>query len=149
LSYNGNHYPSLALAAILLATPERTLRLTHDGGETTMEWGNRLILLDRQGNLLLDFRSEEHSFPYFSVQAIMSGTQAAGSLQGKIVLVGSWAKGLGDVYLVPSGQALYGLMIHATVIDNIIAGTLIFSPGWARAAVRTKSRPRSSGPSAT
>jgi adenylate cyclase len=134
LSHGGTQYPSLALAAILLATSERTLHLAHDRGQTTLEWGSRHIPLSREGNLLLDFRGSQQPFPYFSARAIMGGTRPPGSLKGKIVLVGANAKGLGDLHQVPSGQSVSGLNIHATVIDNILAGTFIFRPGWAGGA---------------
>lgn len=134
LPFDGKLYPSLALAALLDASPERSLHLSQDSAETTLVWGNRQIPLDREGNLLLDFRDEHNSFPYFSARSVLAGEHAPGSLQGKIVLVGPWAKGLGDFHLVPSGHSVSELAIHATVIDNILAGTFIDRPGWARGA---------------
>lgn len=134
LSYRGSSYPSLALAAILLASNDRKLRISIVGGETFLDWGKRKIPLDRGGNMLLDFRSEQHPFPYLSAQNILNDSQSPMSLKGKIVLVGPWAKGLGDLHLVPSGSFMPGLTIHATVIDNIIAGTFISHPAWARGA---------------
>ena len=130
LSTEGKELPSLALAALLLASPERTLRLVKDQGETFLHWGKRDIPLDSTGNMLLDFRSER--FPYFSARTILHGEAVSGRLQGKIVLVGAWAKGLGDLHLTPSGKALNGLEVHATAIDNIAAGTFIARPYWAR-----------------
>jgi adenylate cyclase len=62
----------------------------------------------------------------------MNNEVAAGSLQGKIVLVGAWAKGLQDVHLTPSGKWVNGLEVHATIIDNVLSGTFISRPGWAK-----------------
>lgn len=134
LKHDGSFCPSLAFSSLLLANPERTVRITGDASETSLFWGNHRVPLDSQGNLLLDFRRDEKFFPYFSARSILTGEQKPGSLQGKIVLVGPWAKGLGDVHRTPSGQSLSGLLAHATVIDTITAGTFINRPGWARGA---------------
>jgi adenylate cyclase len=59
---------------------------------------------------------------------------APDSVRGKIVLVGTWAKGLGDWHRTPSGKLLNGLDIHATILDNILSDTYIARPDWARGA---------------
>lgn len=134
MTHEGTSYPSLAMSALLLASPDRTIRLKQRGSETWLAWGDRHIPLDTHGNLLVDFRSAEKPFPYFSAQAILQGTQAPGTLKGKIALVGPWAKGLGDFHLVPSGQFISGLNVHATIIDNILSGKFISRPSWAQGA---------------
>jgi adenylate cyclase len=134
LSYQGKHFPSLALGSILLASPDRDLRIQKDGSEAVLVWGKSHIPLDRNGNLMIDFRKGKKAFPYFSAKEVLSGTQAAESLRGKIVLVGAWARGLGDAHQVPTVQSLNGLEVHATIIDNILSGTFISRPGWTRGA---------------
>ncbi|MFZ2269341.1 MAG: CHASE2 domain-containing protein [Azonexus sp.] len=130
----GGERLSLALAALLLASPERSLRLSGDSGETVLSWQDKRIPLDGRGNLLLDFRSGRPAFPYVSAGSLL-GDQAAGpDLHGRIVLVGAWAKGLGDVHQTPSGRAVNGLEVHATIIDNVLAGSFIHRPAWARGA---------------
>lgn len=132
LSPEGKELPSLALAGLLLASQQRALRLVNDASETSLRWSDRFIPLDSTGNMLLDFRSERH--PYLSARTILNADLAPGSLQGKIVLVGAWAKGLGDWHVTPSGKLLRGLEVHATVIDDLLAGTFIVRPAWARGA---------------
>ncbi len=134
IQYDGSYYPSLALGAILLASPERSLRISNDLAETVLVWGNRRVPLDQGGNLLLDFRRDGKRFPYLSAKSILEGHSTAGALRGKIVVVGSWAKALGDPHQVPFGQPLHGLEVHATIIDNILSGTFVSRPGWARGA---------------
>ncbi|WP_223923732.1 CHASE2 domain-containing protein [Geobacter sp. AOG2] len=133
LRYEGTYCPSLALTAVLLTSGERNLRITRDAFETLLIRGDRPIPLDSQGNALIDFRNR-NSFPYFSAQTILEGAPAAGDLRGKIVLIGTWAKGLGDIHQVPSGQSLNGVEVHANVIDNILSGSFISRPMWARGA---------------
>ncbi len=131
-SPDGKELPSLALAALLLASQQRELHLAKDRAETTLHWDDRTIPLDSAGNMLVDFRSGKHR--YFSARRILEGRVAPGSLRGKIVLVGGRAKGLGDLHRVPAGTSVNGLEVHATVIDNILAGTFIARPDWARGA---------------
>jgi len=130
----GGERLSLALAAMLLAAPERDLRLSGSSGETILSWQDKRIPLDDRGNLLLDFRAGVPAFPYVSAGSLLGDKTAGPDLHGRIVLVGAWAKGLGDVHQTPSGRALYGLEVHATIIDNVLAGNFIYRPSWARGA---------------
>ncbi len=127
-------YPSLAMASLLLMSKNRSLSMHHEAAETTLVWENRRIPLDVSGNFLLDFRDEKKTFARYSARSVLEGRLAPDALQGKIVLVGAWARGLGDYHIVPSGKSAIGLSIHATIIDNILSGRFIARPGWAAGA---------------
>ena len=129
LSPEGQARPSLALTALLLASSQRTLEITQDGAGSILRWNGRRIPLDARGNLLLDFRNQ--AYPYLSARAVLHDEVPPGSLRGKIVLVGAWATGLGDRHVMPSGRLIQGVSVHATVIDNILSGTLMARPDWA------------------
>jgi adenylate cyclase len=131
-SPQGQDTPSLALAAALLSSPQRSLRLDTDPTGAVLHWGARQIPLDGSGNLLLDWRSSAPR--YVSARSVLQGSMASGSLRGNIVVVGAWAQGLGDRHLTPSGKSVYGVAVHATVIDNLLSGTFIARPSWARGA---------------
>ncbi|UCV28130.1 CHASE2 domain-containing protein [Ferribacterium limneticum] len=130
LAVDGREYPSLAFAALLAASQERQLHLLTDHGENVLRWGQRTIPLDAAGNLLLDFRSMPHQ--PLSALSVLRGELPPESLRGRIVLVGAWAKGLGDQHRTALGGSVSGLDVHATVIDNILAGTFVMRPNWAR-----------------
>ncbi|MBP2676042.1 MAG: sensor hybrid histidine kinase, partial [Deltaproteobacteria bacterium] len=134
MRYKDMYYPSLGLAAVLLRSGDRSLRLAGGAADTTLTWGNRRIPLDRSGNLLLDFRLGKAPFPYLSAGDVLDGPAGEGTLRGKIVVVGLNARGLGDLHLVPYDGMLSGLQIHATAIDDLLAGTFISRPDWARGA---------------
>ncbi len=134
LHHNGTYYPSLALGAILLAHPDRSIRIIDDSHETTLVWANHRIPLDRGGNFFIDFREKGKPFPYVSAREVLGGNLKTGSLRGKIAVVGVLAKGLGDIHLVPDGRPINGLEVHATIMDDILSGTYISHPGWARGA---------------
>ncbi len=130
---DGSGYqPSLALAALLVSSSARQLHLAANATETHLDWNGRHIPLDRGGNLILDWRSQPP--PYLSARTVLQGTVAPESLQGKIVLIGTWALGLGDLHLAPSGTSVHGLAFHATVIDNLLSGHFISRPAWASGA---------------
>lgn len=134
-SVNGQQAHALALSALLLSSAQLSLRETRENGERALHWQQRRIPVDGSGNLLLDYRNAP--FPYLSAHTVLSGKVPAGSLKGKIVLVGAWATGLGDLHLPPSGKSIRGLEVHATVIDNILAGTFLTRPDWAPGAELT------------
>jgi len=48
--------------------------------------------------------------------------------------VGAWATGLGDIHQIPAGRSLNGLEINANIIDNILSGTFVSHPAWAKGA---------------
>ena len=132
LPYRGTLQPSLALAAVLLSSTDRAVRLIGDGESALLNWGNRTVELDRKGNFLLDFHDPAQPFPYLSVRDVLDDKPLAIDIRDRIVLVGASAKGLGDLQLTPSGRTLNGIEIQATMIDGIVAGTFITRPGWAR-----------------
>ena len=131
-SPQGQDTPSLALAAALLSSPQRHLRLDIEPAGTVLHWGARQIPLDHAGNLLLDWRSSPPR--YVSALSVLQGQMAADSLRGSIVVVGAWAQGLGDRHLTPAGKSTYGVAVHATVLDNLLSGQFIARPAWARGA---------------
>lgn len=134
MKYQDQFTPSLALGASLLASDNRNLRITSEGSEAVLLWGNRRVPLDSSGNMMIDFRGGEKTFPYLSAKQVLSGSLPEKSLAGKIVLVGAWAAGLGDIHQVPAGRALNGLEVNANIIDNILSGTFVSQPAWAKGA---------------
>ena len=129
----GDERVSLALAALMLSTGERQLELLADGGERALAWNGRRIPLDAAGNLLVDFRSGSPAFPYLSAGGVLHDVPGQRDLAGRIVFVGAWAKGLGDLHRTPSGRLLNGVEVHATVVDNLLSGSFVTRPAWAPA----------------
>jgi CHASE2 domain-containing sensor protein len=131
LSRENETIPSLALAAMLVTSPDRRLGLIREGEDRFLQWDGRRIPLDEAGNMLIDFSAGQPPFPYHSARAVLSETLAKDSLRGRIVLVGSWATGLGDLHLAPGGRWMRGLEVHADVIANVMNGNFISRPRWA------------------
>ncbi len=134
MKYQDQFTPSLALGATLLASDNRNLRLINKGSEAVLLLGDSSIPLDRFGNMMIDFRGGKKSFPYLSAKQVLNGSLPEKSLAGKIVLVGAWATGLGDIHQTPGGRPLNGLEVNANIIDNILSGTFVSHPAWAKGA---------------
>lgn len=72
-------------------------------------------------------------FPRVSVASWLAG-ESAFSFSNRIVFVGSSAAGLGDLVGTPMGPDVPGVEVHATALDNLLAGDPLRKPRWTLAA---------------
>jgi adenylate cyclase len=60
--------------------------------------------------------------------------ELAARVSGRIVLVGSSAQGLFDIRTTPLDPAVAGVVLHAEIIEQIVAGQFLSAPtgcrGW-------------------
>ena len=70
---------------------------------------------------------------FLSAADVLGGRADPAQFEGKIVLVGVTAAGLGDHHSTPMGARMPGLEIHAQLIENIFDGYLLARPRWASA----------------
>jgi adenylate cyclase len=132
IRHGGVLYPSLALAVYLRARGGDALLETGPEGIEAMRLDGRSIPLDRRGNLLVNYRGRRRAFPHVSAASILDGTADPAALKGKIVILGTTAAGLHEIRTTPLEAAQPGAEIHATVIDDLLAGDPIAQPPWAR-----------------
>ncbi|MEY2953861.1 MAG: hypothetical protein RLZZ401_1948 [Pseudomonadota bacterium] len=71
------------------------------------------------------------SFRYLSAADILSDSVAAGSLKGKIILLGTTAPGLLDLRVTPVGEAYPGVEAHANVLSGMLDGKILIKPDYA------------------
>ncbi len=81
--------------------------------------------INEHGQMLVDFRGPEDTFPHISFTDILNKRVPAADLQGKVILVGMTARGEGDRFNTPMGGDFPGVEIHANAIDNIIQNDVI------------------------
>ncbi len=140
--YGSRIYPSLSLQAVLtfLGFPKCRVRFVRQGVEG-IELKDRFIPTDRRSCVVINYRKPEEkaagyrgdfysSFPRYSAADILDGKLPEGSLDGKIVFVGSSAVGLKDIKATPVSQFLSGVEVHATIVDNILASDLLLLPDY-------------------
>lgn len=130
--YNGQFYPSLALATLMrsLGTDQVTLKLTRAGVDS-LQLGRTSIPLDSKGNLLIHYRGKSRTFKYISAADVLSDRIPRELIQGQLVFVGISAAGLGDTHAIPLDTVFPGVEVHATIVDNILRKDFLARPTWA------------------
>ncbi len=141
-SYGDRLYPALPLAAC------RQLlngSLRWQAGEA-LSLAGRPLPLDESGRLIINYHGGVGTYRSISMaDVIQSQLQLEEGLEpqidpdffgGKIVLLGFSAPGLMDLRPTPLSSVYPGVEVHATVIDNLLAGDFIApAPGWMTAVL--------------
>jgi adenylate cyclase len=124
-------FPPLAVLCLwhYLGKPQLAVR-SGPYGIDGVQIGERFVPSDEAGRLFINFRGPVQTFPTYSVSDILAGNLPEGTLKDRIVLVGATATSLGDIRTTPFGAVFPGTEVHATVIDNILAGDFIERPRW-------------------
>lgn len=128
--------PSMGLAALLLDKQDKTL--SFDG---LLHYQGKSIPTDDQGQLILKFRGDTGTHQAFSAAAIIqselhlqAGEKSAidpAQFKDKYVFFGFSAPGLKDLRPTPISGDYPGVEIHATVLDNLLAGDAVKPfPAW-------------------
>ena len=130
IRHNRQLYPSLALALYLKAHGGDTVIDIGRKGIEDIRIGEKTIPLDNRGNLIVNYRGSRRAFHHVSALSVLDGSIDPSSLRGKIVLFGTTAVGLHELRTTPLDPAQPGVEIHATVVDNLIAGDPIIHPWW-------------------
>lgn len=64
----------------------------------------------------------------------VEGSADMAEVRGRIVLIGSSATGLQDLHPTPLSPATPGVLIHAQVLEQLLAGAFLRRPDWAKGA---------------
>jgi len=133
--HDGSLYPGLALAALNAASPPQTLLIRKGArGVDSLIIDDRRIPLDETGDFLIRFRGPTGRIPYVSAADVLSGALPRGTLDDRIVFVGSTAAGLKDIHATPFDPVFAGVEVHAHILDNLLTGAFVHRPGWVRGA---------------
>ena len=98
IQYNGEVYPSLALATVLKLKETDNLLLKKDGDILqSLNYKGTSVPVDPHGQMLIKFRGPKSSYDYISAADIMDGSVSSERLQGRIVFVGTSAVGLKEL----------------------------------------------------
>jgi adenylate cyclase len=118
-------FSSLEVQAVrlYLGLPTTQLSVTFNQiGVVSINFGDKLkIAPDYLGQMQINYRGPRGSYPYRSIADVVTRQFPPGSFNGKIVLVGASATGIGDLRTTPYGGINYpGVEVHANVIDNML-----------------------------
>ena len=91
-------------------------------GVAVIQFGPNLrIIPNNVGMKTINYRGPAGTFPHYSMADVVQNKIAPEKFNGKLVLVGATATGIGDLKTTPYGGTNYpGVEIHANVIDNIL-----------------------------
>ena len=127
--------PSLVTEALRVSLGERNYLATgldRAPGLRSLRVGRYEIPATPSGESWIHY-SLHHPQRYLPAWQVLDGSAPAGALQGKLVLVGASAKGLGDLRFNSLGVPMPGVEAHAQMLEQIYAGHYLERPAWATA----------------
>ncbi len=119
---SGVVYPSLAAAAWAIST-QRSQKDALKRLQSPSLFGsdNKMLI-----NFAFDPKSPTgYAYPTYSYVDVLEGTVPASTFKNKMVFVGVTAAGLFDLKAIPYISKHPGVMIHANVLDNLLAGNYL------------------------
>jgi adenylate cyclase len=145
----GQLLPSLSLEALRTAyqLPSVKIKSSDASGEyysdgsnvVAIQVGASVVPTTRAGELFIYYTADrpERVVPAWRIlTGQMSAAEMRGSFEGRIVLVGTGAQGLHDTISTPLAERELGVMVHAQALEQIITGTFLQQPDWARGVER-------------
>jgi adenylate cyclase len=137
--YDGNLYPTLALAVTRLAIGSPQIGLSFAENRTGelrgvdleyLQLGDHSVPVDERVAVFIPFRGRQGSFHYISAKDVVIGSAPRELLKDKIVLLGASAAGLLDLRSTPVGQRYIGVEAHANLISGLVDGTIKQQPSY-------------------
>ena len=132
IRYKNYFFPSGDVQAVraYVNAEEVTLKTT-PGGIDQLHIGNKVkVPTDENGRMLIHYHGPEKTFTAYSIVDILNKKVPADAFKGKIVVVGTLAKGIGDIRTTPYGPSFPGVEIRANIMQNLIDGDFIQRPEW-------------------
>lgn len=118
-------YPSLDLMsarALLGADATDTNLFFGPVGVTEIKFGKKTsVYPDSRGQMMINYQGPWGTFRHYSIVDVLKKNFEPDAFEGKLVLIGATATGIGDLRATPFGGTNFpGVEIHANVIDNIL-----------------------------
>ena len=126
------YYPSLSLAVVMkdLNLQPGDVRVEPGRG---VQVGNLFIGTDahlRMHNFYYSGRNGQPPFPVYSYADVYLGRVPPSAFQGKIVLIGATALGIGNRFPTPTSASMAPVMVLANVISSILRQNFYIVPAW-------------------
>ena len=131
IRFNDTLYAPLSLKAISAFLEAPLTIKVDDMGVSSIMVGNTPIPVDDRGELFINYRGPEHTFPHISATDILHDRVPEEMLRNKIVLIGATAIGIHDECVTPVAKVFPGPEVHLNIMDSILAHDFIYHPVWA------------------
>lgn len=132
LRYYGIYYPSMALAVSMKYLNLQPGDVQVQPGQG-VKVGNLFIGTDahfRMHNFYYTGSNGEPPFPVYSYADVYLGKIPASAFQGKIVLIGATAFGIGNSFPTPTSASMTPVMVLANVVSSILQQNFYSVPPW-------------------
>jgi len=132
LRYYGIYYPSMALAVSMKYLNLQPGDVQVQPGQG-VKVGNLFIGTDarfRMHNFYYAGSNGQPPFPVYSYADVYLGKIPASAFQGKIVLIGATALGIGNSFPTPTSASMAPVMVLANVISSILQQDFYTVPPW-------------------
>jgi adenylate cyclase len=127
--FEGSYYPSLDVAAVLAYTNrslEQVSVVFNPNGLERIDFGPTAIPTDPDGEVQIDFHGPAQTYPTYSLADVVQHRAPPSAFEGRIVIVGATATGIGDMIPTPfQTMAFPGPEVHANFIDNLLHGDFV------------------------
>lgn len=132
LRYYNDYYPSLALALTMQDLNLQASDVQVEPGQG-VKVGNLFIGTDahfRMHNFYYSGRNDQPPFPVYSYADVYLGKVPPSAFQGKIVLIGTTALGIGNSFPTPTSASMAPVLVIANVVSSILQQNFYTVPGW-------------------
>ena len=131
ISYEGEVYPSLALAAYMQQQRQETVIVTrYHEGIAEIRVGKKTIPTDSLGSIAVRFAGPRGTYRSISAADILDGKVEPSEFTDKIVFLGASAEGLKDIKSTPFDRNFPGVEVHASVAGTLLGNNFIEMHQW-------------------
>ncbi|PCI29691.1 MAG: hypothetical protein COB67_03545 [SAR324 cluster bacterium] len=119
--YKDKYLPSLDLQVLRVYYGKPPIRMkVNEGGIEAIYLGEKEILTNSDGSIMINYQGPSFTFPHYSVADIIERKIPKQALKGKVVLLGASEVGVFDLRTTPVGVDFPGVEVHANLLDNIL-----------------------------
>lgn len=122
---------SLPLECLRVAAGEPFFTVRNDPAKPLrVVIGDLAVPAQSDGRLFVNYAGHSPA-RYLSAVDVLEGRDDPDDLAGRVALLGVTGQGLVDHQLIPNGERLPGVEVHAEVIENVFEGSLLYRPEFA------------------
>ena len=131
--FDGKAVPGLSAASLMVSGAGRTVY--YNSKNSTLEWDNYSIPVDKNGKTLLRFRESVNRYHPYPAKDILQSAEEwelgkepllpPENFEGAHVFFGFYAPGLFDIFNSPISSVYPGMGFHITMLDNLLMGDFI------------------------